>query len=122
MNLQGRNLQQGLTEGLTGDDVRLLHAELAQPNLVVPDEGRARAVFGPATVAVVQQFQKQHAIPITGVVDSAAPAAINAAMNAQFRPTSTASGGVYSALSADAGGLKIPPDNAGIFQLTVLPT
>jgi hypothetical protein len=35
-NLQGRNLQQGLT----GDDVRLLHSALALLNLSVPDSAR----------------------------------------------------------------------------------
>jgi hypothetical protein len=103
MNLQGRNLQQGLT----GDDVRLLHAELAQLNLLVSDDERAGALFGPLTLAAVQQFQKQHALPITGVVDPATAAAINAALNAQPAPTFTVSGRVYSGLSAGVGGLKI---------------
>jgi hypothetical protein len=53
MIIQGRNLQQGLI----GDDVRLLHTELALLNLAVPDNERSGAQFGPATLAVIQQFQ-----------------------------------------------------------------
>src|SRR5713226_8009382 len=98
MNLQGRNLQQGLT----GDDVRLLHTELALLNLAIPDNERSAAQFGPATLAVVQQFQRQHNLPASGIVDPA-----TAAANAQFPPKFSVSGRVYSAVSAGVGGLKI---------------
>jgi hypothetical protein len=57
MNLQGRNLQQGLT----GDDVRLLHTELALLNFCIPDTER---------LAAIQQFQKQRTLPITGIVEA----------------------------------------------------
>jgi len=103
MNLQGRNLQQGLT----GDDVRLLHTELALLNLAIPDNESSAAQFGPATLAVVQQFQRQHNLPASGIVDPATAAAINAAVNAQFPPKFSVSGRVYSAVSAGVGGLKI---------------
>src|ERR1700694_1946103 len=103
MNLQGRNLQQGLS----GDDVRLLHTELALLNLAGPDNERSGAQFGPATLAVVQQFQRQHNLSATGIVDPATAAAINAAVNAQFPPKFSVSGRVYSAVSAGVGGLKI---------------
>jgi hypothetical protein len=103
MNLQGRNLQQGLT----GDDVRLLHTELSLLSPAIPDSERSAAQFGPGTLAVVQQFQKQHNLTVTGIVDPATAAAINAAVNAQFPPTSSVSGSVYSALSAGVGGLRV---------------
>jgi Neuraminidase-like domain/Putative peptidoglycan binding domain len=104
MNLQGRNLQQGVT----GDDVRLLHTELTLLNLAIPDNERAAALYGAATLAAVQQFQRQHTPPpITGIVDPPTAAAINATVNAQFPPASTVSGSVYSALSAGVGGLNI---------------
>lgn len=78
MNLQGRNLQQDFS----GDDVRLLHAELALLHFVIPDNERQGALFGPGTLAAVQDFQKQHTLPISGIVDSVTAAAINAAVNA----------------------------------------
>jgi hypothetical protein len=103
MNLQGRNLQQGLA----GDDIRLLHIELALLNLSISDSERVGALFGPVTFAAIQNFQKQHSLPVSGIVDPATAAAINAAVNAQFPPTFMVSGRVYSALSAGIGGLNI---------------
>ncbi len=72
MNLQRRNLQQGLT----GDDVRLLHSELALLNLVIPDNERLAGLFGPVTVTAIQNFQKKHNFPITGIVDAVTARAI----------------------------------------------
>jgi peptidoglycan hydrolase-like protein with peptidoglycan-binding domain len=87
MDLKGRNLQQGIT----GDDVRLLHIELLLLNLTISDDARASALFGAATLAAVQQFQRQDMPPpITGIIDSTTVAAINAAVKAQFRPASIA--------------------------------
>jgi peptidoglycan hydrolase-like protein with peptidoglycan-binding domain len=101
MNLQGRNLQ----EGFTGDDVHLLHTELAQLNLVASDDERARAFFGPTTLAMVQQLQ-QHTLPASGIVDPATAAAINAALNADARhvhrfPAASTAGSAHR-----VGGLK----------------
>lgn len=63
MNLQGRNLQQGLT----GADVSLLHTELALLNLPVPANEKAAALFGPGTLAAVQLFQKENMLgQVTG--------------------------------------------------------
>jgi hypothetical protein len=103
MNIQGRILAQGLT----GDDVRLLHTELTLLNLAVPDNERLAGLFGPATHAIVQQFQKQHNLPITGIVDAVSAKAINTAVEAQFPPAFTVSGGVYSTQRAGVGGLQI---------------
>src|SRR5262249_46015336 len=111
MNLQGRNLQQGLT----GDDVRLLHTELTLLNLSIPDNERVGALFGPGTLAAIQQFQKQHTLPITGIVDAVTAKAINTAVDTQFPPTSTVSGRVYSTQRAGVGGLQmqVVDKNAG---------
>src|SRR5262245_23428446 len=103
MNLQGRDLQQGLS----GDDVRLLHAELALLTIVIPDNERHSALFGPATDSAIKVFQKQHVLPTTGIVDAATAKAINAAVDALHPPTSTVSGRVYSAQRAGVGGLRI---------------
>jgi hypothetical protein len=57
MNLQGRSFQQRLT----GDDMRLLHTELSLLSPAIPDNERSAAQFGPGKLAVVPQFQRQHA-------------------------------------------------------------
>ena len=103
MNLQGRNLQQGLT----GDDVRLLHSELTLLNLAIPDDERQSALFGPVTLRLIQNFQKTHNLPITGIVDAATAKTINSDVDAQHPPTSTVSGRVYSSQRAGVGGLRI---------------
>lgn len=103
MNLQGRNLQRGLT----GDDVRLLHTELALLNLDVPQSERLGALFGPVTARVIQNLQKQHNLPTTGVVDEITAKAINGDVDALHPPTSTVSGRLYSNQRAGVGGLRI---------------
>src|SRR5262249_36918440 len=103
MKLQGRNLQQDQT----GDDVRLLHTELTLLNVAIPDSERASTLFGPATTAAIRLFQKQHTLPVTGIVDPATASAINTAVDAQFPPAFTVSGRVYSGLRAGIGGLRV---------------
>lgn len=78
MNLQGRNL----SAELRGDDVRLLQSELGRLAYSLPPGELAAAVFGPATLNAVKDFQKQHNLPPSGVVDAATAAAINAAVDA----------------------------------------
>jgi hypothetical protein len=103
MNLQGRNLQQGLT----GDDVRLLHSELGLLNLVIPETERLAALFGSVTLTVIQNFQKKHNFPVTGIVDAVTAKAINGDVDALHPPTSSVSGRVYSQQRAGVGGLRI---------------
>ncbi|MGI8960802.1 MAG: neuraminidase-like domain-containing protein [Bryobacteraceae bacterium] len=103
MNLQGRNLEQGLT----GGDVRLLQSELTLLNLVIPDDERQSALFGPATLRLIQNFQKTHNLPTTGIVDPATAKAINSDVDTLHPPTSTVSGRVYSSQRAGVGGLRI---------------
>jgi peptidoglycan hydrolase-like protein with peptidoglycan-binding domain len=103
MNLQGRNLQQGLT----GDDVRLLQSELTLLNLAIPDTERQPGLFGPITLRLIQNLQKTHNLPITGIVDAATAKAINTDVDALHPPTSAVSGRVFSTQRAGVGGLRI---------------
>lgn len=66
MNLQGRDLKLDLR----GDDVALLHRELATIGLTVPDAERRETLFGQGTHEAVTHFQKQHCMEPTGVVDA----------------------------------------------------
>ena len=52
MNLQGRDLQ----HGLTGNDVASLQAELAQLSYSVPTQEQQASTFGDGTLAAVKQF------------------------------------------------------------------
>ena len=77
MNLQGRNL----VPNLRGSDVALLHTELAQLNLatrIVDPPG----FFGSTTYLAVQEFQRRHDLPVTGVVDERTARLINRAVDA----------------------------------------
>jgi peptidoglycan hydrolase-like protein with peptidoglycan-binding domain len=103
MNLQGRDLKLDLT----GDDVRLLHTELAQIKIAVPDAERQKALFGPGTRDVILQFQKQVGLPTTGTVDAETAKRINQHVAAQSAPNFTVSGRVYGSKRAGVGGLSL---------------
>src|SRR5260370_25768382 len=111
MNLQGRDLK----VELRGDDVRLLHNELAQIGLAIPDAERQKAIFGPQTLAVVTGFQKARGLPATGVVDAVTAKTINQWVAAQTAPSYTVSGRVYDNKRAGVGGLslQVVDKNAG---------
>jgi hypothetical protein len=96
MILQGRDLKQDLT----GEDVRQLHTELTQLGFSVPATEAQQGLFGPGTRDLVLNFQKQHNLPATGVVD----AATNAAMSALLY---SVSGRVYCASRAGTSGLML---------------
>ena len=100
MNLQGRDLKLDLR----GEDVALLHRELGTIGLTVPDAERRETLFGPGTHEAVAQFQKQHCMEPTGVVDAETARAINAAANAL---AFTVQGKVVSRLRAGVGGLRV---------------
>src|ERR1035441_4980496 len=100
MNLQGRNL----TQGLIGSDIAELQTELAQLSYAVPAAEQANSSFGPGTLAAVQKFQTDQGLPPTGIVDAATAAALSTAT----RPnTYTVSGTVSSAVNAGVGGLNV---------------
>ena len=75
MQLQGRNL----SENLRGDDVKLLHEELGKLGFSINDRV---GFFGRATRKAVLEFQKNHQMPATGVVDQRTARAINAQVDA----------------------------------------
>jgi peptidoglycan hydrolase-like protein with peptidoglycan-binding domain len=100
-------MQVGLGTGARGGDVSRLQRILASQGQTIDPGERERGEFGPSTLAAVQQFQQQHTLPASGIVDPATTAAINAAVNAQSPPTFTVSGRIYSGLSAAVGGLSI---------------
>ena len=73
MKLQGRTL----SDGLAGDDVKLLQFELSQLRLLIPDSERSQSFFGDGTRQAVLDFQKLQRIETTGIVDEATAAEIN---------------------------------------------
>ena len=71
-------LQYGnISTNSSNDDVKLLHSELAKLGVNIPDRELQRGVFGPGTRAAVVQFQNQHELEPTGVVDERTAARIN---------------------------------------------
>ncbi|HEY6315370.1 MAG TPA: neuraminidase-like domain-containing protein [Streptosporangiaceae bacterium] len=75
MNLQGRDLR----EGLAGTDVGVLHGELAMLGYTVPISDQTLH-FGPGTREAVVQFQTDHGLRPTGIVDAATAVALSAAI------------------------------------------
>lgn len=73
MKLQGRNL----SIRIQGEDVKLLHTELAQLGFTIPESETRDALFGPQTEEVVKQFQTSQRLQATGVVDEPTAALIN---------------------------------------------
>jgi hypothetical protein len=61
----------------SGDDVRLLHSELLTLGLQVPETERLRAIFGQGTHDALTEFQKQHGLNTTGVVDATTAALLD---------------------------------------------
>jgi peptidoglycan hydrolase-like protein with peptidoglycan-binding domain len=100
MNLQGRDLKLDLS----GDDVRLLHTELAQLGLAAPDAERQRALFGPGTRDLVLRFQRENRLEPTGVVDAETARAINQAVDTSLY---TVEGTVSSPDRAGVDGLRV---------------
>src|SRR5258708_30093367 len=103
MNLQGRDLKLDLS----GEDVKLLHAELAQIGLTVAAAEQQRAFLGPGTREAVVRFQQEQHLPATGVVDAATAKVINQAVDALKGETFFVSGRVRSPDRAGIGGLKV---------------
>jgi len=68
---------EALRSGATGERVRTLQAALSQLGYAV---GPVDGVFGPATRRAVLAFQDEHELPVTGAVDPATQAALDAAL------------------------------------------
>jgi peptidoglycan hydrolase-like protein with peptidoglycan-binding domain len=100
MDLQGRNL----SEGLSGADVAELQKELAQLGFGVPAAEQSAASFGAGTLAAVKQFQSAHGIQATGIVDAGTAVALGRAI---LSSTFTVSGTVTSPTRAGVGGLAV---------------
>jgi hypothetical protein len=113
MTLQGRDLKQDLT----GNDVRMLHADLIHLGLTVPDAELQKGLFGPGTQSVVLAFQRQLGMSPTGVVDAATAAALGQRVGAADTAANpyTVSGRVFSAQRAGTSGLNLQlvDNNAG---------
>jgi peptidoglycan hydrolase-like protein with peptidoglycan-binding domain len=86
-----------LTEGMKGEDVRLLHAvlnwHLPPPSDQLPTEGSEALYFGPRTLAKVKEFQKLNRIGIhesnfpSGIVGPKTIAALQSGAKIDFRAT-----------------------------------
>ena len=90
MNLQGRNLSQGLR----GEDVRLLHQELQQLGYTITDYELENDVYGSGTIDAVVRFQLRHNMQQTGVVDEETARRINAEVDGELEQTYKVSGHV----------------------------
>src|SRR5712691_11342757 len=99
MNLQGRNL----TQGLAGPDVAALHAEITQLGSTVPPAEVQANQFGAGTLAAVQQAQTASGIAATGAVDATTASALEVLIRTA---TCAVRGHVTSAVSAGLNGLS----------------
>src|SRR5437016_1543838 len=68
-----------LEVGAFGDEVKNLHQNLAKHGLGIPPSEADRAFFGPATRDAVLQWQRNHGLPVTGIVDEQTNATLEAA-------------------------------------------
>lgn len=100
MNLQGRNL----TQGLSGADVAALHGELAQLGYTVPATEQQASQFGSGTLAAVQQAQSAAGLAQTGTVDAATAAALTTLIRLN---TYAVTGRVASPTRAGIGALSV---------------
>jgi len=107
MKLQGRNL----SEGMHGEDVALLHTELAQlceAGLLDAEVGSdevAEQLFGATTHEAVMLFQDQHGLEPTRVVEEETARRINEEVDA-LQPY-VVEGRVVSRPKAGVGGLRV---------------
>ena len=102
-----------LRAGDTGDDVRVLQAEMIRAGLF---DGPADGVFGAATERAVRAFQASHPnLTVDGIVGTATRAQIarlaaaRRALVATSAGGALATGGTAGALPADPAALALPP-------------
>ena len=100
MNLQGRDLKLDLR----GDDIASLHREIAILAITIPETERKESLFGRETQAIVRQFQTEHQIEPTGIVDAQTAKALSSAVDAL---TYNIKGKVVSRTRAGTSGLRI---------------
>lgn len=58
-----------LSVGLFGEEVKKLHRRLIERGVEIPSSELNRAFFGPATRYAVIQWQRNHGLPASGIVD-----------------------------------------------------
>src|SRR5271157_3423981 len=68
-----------LEVGSFGDEVRDLHRKLAKHGFDIPQSEVERTFFGPGTRNAVVQWQRNHGLPVTGIVDERTNANLDAA-------------------------------------------
>src|SRR4051794_30104803 len=103
MDLEGRKL----AAQMSGGDVALLQRELAALGFGIPNNEFAAQTFGPGTEAAARQFQAQHNLPVTGVVDDATAAAINTTIGQANPPADYVARGQISGLPGNAPGAAV---------------
>jgi hypothetical protein len=113
MNLQGRDLAQGLT----GADVTELQNELIKLGFAVPADERQTATFGQGTLIAVREFQTKQGLAVTGAVDATTAAKLSEII---ILNTYTVSGTVTSPVSAGVGGLTVQLVAKNVGQDTLL--
>jgi len=76
-----------LEVGAFGEEVKNLHRKLIKHGLGIPSSELDRAFFGPATRDTVLAWQRNHGLPVTGIVDERTDATLEAAPQLPaFRP------------------------------------
>jgi hypothetical protein len=84
MNLQDRKLSQGIQ----GDEVKLLHTELLLLGHKIADAEVAKSFFGETTLQAVLDFQKSHGLTADGIVGVNTATALSVAIVALQKPKS----------------------------------
>ncbi|MGA8478466.1 MAG: alpha-amylase family glycosyl hydrolase [Chthoniobacterales bacterium] len=64
--------------GAFGDEVKNLHRKLIRHGLRIPSSEVDRAFFGPATRNAVLEWQRNHGLPVTGIVEDQTNATLEA--------------------------------------------
>src|SRR5689334_6436332 len=100
MNLRNRNL----TADLRGSDVAELHNDLSKLGLPIPESEKKDSKFGTGTLDIVKQFQKDHLLDDTGIVDEDTAKALTRAVEAV---TYTVTVGISSEERAGTGNLRL---------------
>jgi glycosidase len=80
-----------LAVGAFGDEVKNLHRNLIRHGLGIPSSEVDRAFFGPATRDAVLKWQRNHGLPVTGIVDERTNATLEVAPRSVFFQTQNSS-------------------------------
>lgn len=100
MDLQARNLK----PNARGEDVQLLQNRLRELGFSVEDRG---GFFGSTTFAAVQEFQRRHNLPITGIVQADTARLISTALAARPRENHVVMGSVRNPDGSPVSGVLV---------------